>query len=143
MIISFGGSEREKVQIEVQGYQHQPTGEYYDNNWLSVQISILAGSFRGKIDASFLTVDFASFLPQLRLLHKTLQGCVEFMTMEEQLYLKLVGDGKGHIELEGELRDRPGVGNRLNFTLQFDQTQLKESISQLEQIVSAFPIRQV
>ena len=142
MIISFGGSDREKVQIEVQGYQYQPTGEYYDDNWLSVQISILAGSFRGKINASFLTADFASFLSQLRLLHETLQGSAEFKTMEEQLYLKLIGDGKGHIELEGELKDRPGVSNQLNFTLQFDQTQLRESISQLEKIVSAFPIRQ-
>lgn len=52
-----------------------------------------------------------------------------------------MGNGKGHIDLEGELVDSFGVSNRLRFTLHLDQSQLKESIHQLEQIVSKFPER--
>ena len=62
--------------------------------------------------------------------------------MEGQLYLLFRGDGKGHMELEGKLVDQPGIGNRLHFTLQFDQSQLGVSIRELEEVISEFPIRE-
>ena len=40
-----------------------------------------------------------------------MSGSAEFATMEGQLSLRLVGDGKGHIELRGELADQTGIGN--------------------------------
>jgi hypothetical protein len=61
--------------------------------------------------------------------------------MEEQLSLRLVGDGNGHIELRGETSDQPGIGNRLHFSLNFDQSQLGASIRELERVVSRFPVR--
>lgn len=61
--------------------------------------------------------------------------------MEEQLGLRLVGDGKGQVELCGEFADQPGVGNRLQFTLQFDQSQLGASIRELERVTLQFPQR--
>jgi hypothetical protein len=55
--------------------------------------------------------------------------------------LRLVGDGKGHIALRGEVADQPGVGNRLHFTLQFDQSQLGASVRELERLTLQFPER--
>lgn len=141
LIVSFGGTDRERLQIEVLNYERRLTGAYHDDNWVTVSVSISAGGFQGKTDAAFLTLDFISFLSQLRPLYKTLRGEAEFHTMEGQLGLKLVGDGKGHIEFTGELVDSFGVCNRLCFTLQLDQSRLKESIHQLEQMVSTFPER--
>ena len=54
--------------------------------------------------------------------------------MEGQLLLRLIGDGKGHIELTGEVADQPGIGNRLNFTLRCDQSLLGASIRDLEKV---------
>jgi len=139
--ISFGGSERERLQIEVVGYERQPVGEYYDDNWLNMKISVSVGGFRGEADATFLTAEFVSFLSQLRPLYESLRGGAEFRTMEEQLRLRLDGDGLGHIELKGELLDRAGIGNRLTFTLQVDQTQLGKTILELEKATSEFPVR--
>ena len=62
--------------------------------------------------------------------------------MEGQLYFLFRGDGKGHMELEGKLVDLPGIGNRLHFTLQFDQSQLGASIRDLEKVISEFPVRE-
>ena len=61
--------------------------------------------------------------------------------MEEQLSLRLVGDGKGHIELRGDVSDRAGVGNRLHFHLGCGQSELGASIRELERVTSQFPVR--
>lgn len=141
MFFSFGQSERERVEVNVLRYERAPIGDYYDDNWLEIEIRVQAGGFEGKMNAAILTEDLERFLSQLRPLYETLSGSAEFGTMEDQLSLKLTGDGKGHIELHGEVADRPGIGNRLHFALQFDQSQLRASISELEKATLQFPVR--
>ncbi|TAK94497.1 MAG: hypothetical protein EPO07_16630 [Verrucomicrobia bacterium] len=142
MIFSFGQSERERVEIEVRDYERAPVGEYWDDNWLNVEIRVSAGGFRGKAQASIITSELEKFLSELKPLYEKLIGEAKFTTMEEQLALRLSGDGKGHIELRGEVADQAGIGNRLLFNLRFDQTQLQKSINDLELVTEAFPVRQ-
>jgi hypothetical protein len=141
MQITFGGSDHESIQIIVGDYLYPPTGEYYNDNWLSVRISVTVGGFQGKADACFLSAELADFLCQLQALYSALEGTAEFTTIERQLALKLRGDGKGHVVVDGKLFDQPGIGNHLSFHVQIDQTQLKDSIRDLEQLVLRFPIR--
>jgi hypothetical protein len=136
MKVSFGQSERERVEIDVPAWKRASVDDY---NWLTVCIRVQAGGFQGEVSAAILTDDLVRFLAQLRPLHQTLSGSAEFSTMEDQLSLRLVGDGKGHIDLSGEVADRAGDGNRLHFRLQFDQSQLGASVRQLEQATSDFP----
>lgn len=143
MTFSFGQPDEERIEIDVLRYERAPVGEYHDDNWLTSQIRLRAGGFRGNVDASILTDELAGFLTELRPLYGALRGTAEFSTLENQLHLTLTGDGKGHIELVGEAADQPGVGNRLHFTLQFDQSQLKASIRELERVIEEFPIRAV
>jgi hypothetical protein len=142
MIFSFGHSERERIEVDVLGYERAPVGEYYDDNWLWVDICVQAGGFRGSVSATILTGDLVGFASQLRPLFETLGGSAQFSTMEEQLSLRLVGDGKGHIELRGEVSDKAGIGNRLHFKLEFDQSQLGASIRELDKVTSQFPVRE-
>ncbi len=139
----FGQSEHERIEVEVVRYERPAAGEYYDDNWLTTQIRVQVGGFRGQVDAALLTAELTSFLAALRSLYETLRGSAEFSTMEEQLHLRLMGDGKGHITLTGELLDQPGIGNRLHFTLQLDQSQLGASIHELETVTAQFPVRAV
>jgi hypothetical protein len=141
MIFSFGQSERERIEVDLLGYERALTGEYWDDNWLNVVIRVQAGGLQGKATATFITAELIEFLSQLRPLYETLSGEAEFDTMEQQLNLKLKGDGKGHVELCGEVLDQSGIGHRLNFTLHFDQSQLAASIRELERVTSQFPIR--
>jgi len=141
MTFSFGQSKHERVEVEVLRYERVPVGDYHDDNWLTVQVRISAGGFRGSVEAAILTDELVAFLSQLRPLCETLHGVAEFATVECQLRFQLTGDGKGHIELVGEIADQPGVGNRLHFTLRFDQSQLGGSIEQLERVTSQFPVR--
>jgi hypothetical protein len=143
MIFSFGHPEQERIEVDVLRYERPPIGEYHDDNWLTAEINVRAGGFQGKARAAIVTEELVGFASQLRPLFETLRGMAEFSTMEGQLSLQLVGDGKGHIELRGEIADKPGIGNRLHFTLQFDQSQLGTSIRELETVTSHFPIRVV
>ena len=62
---AFGGEKYERLEIVVQGYERAATGEFSDNNWLSVVVSIHCGAFRGKFSAAFLTSELDSFHEQL------------------------------------------------------------------------------
>lgn len=137
MIFSFGQSEKERIEVDVVGYERTPVGEYFDDNWLTIEIRVQAGDFSGKVKAAILTGELVKFSSELRVLFGTLKGAAEFTTLEEQLGLRLTGDGKGHIELCGELE----AGHRLIFTLHFDQSQLGLSIRELEEVLSQFPVR--
>jgi hypothetical protein len=141
MTFSFGHSEVERIEIDVLRYERAAVGEHFDDNWLTTQIRVRAGGFRGQADASILTSELVHFLAQLRSLQEELRGTAEFSTLEEQLSLRLMGDGLGHIELVGAIADLPGICNRLNFTLQFDQSQLSTSIRDLEKVTAQFPVR--
>lgn len=141
MIVSFGQSQHERIEIDVISYERSPVGEHDDDNWLTIEIGVLAGGFRGKARAAIVTGELLEFLTQLRSLYQSLSGTAEFTTLEGQLHLKATGDGKGHVELVGMVADQPGIGNRLHFTLQFDRSQLGASIHELEKVTEAFPVR--
>ena len=141
MIFAFGHSERERIEVDVLGYERAPVGEYFDDNWLTVDIRVQAGGFHGVASAAILTGELVGFASQLRPLFEKLSGSAQFSTMEGQLTLSLVGDGKGHIELRGEVLDQAGIGNSLHFSLEFDQSQLGTSIRELEKVMSQFPVR--
>jgi hypothetical protein len=141
MTFSFGQSQHERIEVDVLRYERQPIGEYFDDNWVTVQVRVCVGGFRGTIDGTFITDEFVAFLTQLRVLYQSLSGTAEFTTLEGQLHLRLTGDGKRHIELVGEVADQPGIGNRLRFTLHFDQSQLGASIHELERVAAEFPVR--
>lgn len=143
MMFAFGQSQNERVEIDVHGYERTPVGEYWDDNWLNVDIRVQAGGFKGSVAATFITSELEKFSSELRALFETLSGTAVFTTLENQLNLRLTGDGKGHIDMVGEVADQPGIGNRLHFALKFDQTQLGTSIRELANVITAFPIRSV
>ncbi len=141
MKFSFGHAEIERIEVDVQGYERDLTGEYWDDHWLTVQICVRVGGFRGAVSATIITTDLSELLAQLQPLYETLNGVAEFRTMEEQLALTLTGSQLGQIELRGIVLDRPGVGNRLGFSIQFDQSHLAQSIKELDEVVARFPPR--
>ena len=139
--IAFGGKEHERLEIIVFGYERAASGDYHDDNWLSVEVSVNCGAFRGKFRAAFLTGELESFHAQLTSLYQTLKGNARFETLEGQLELEAIGDGLGHFKISGQARDQAGIGNKLIFEIGIDQTQLQTSVQSLATAMSAFPVR--
>src|SRR5688572_27338020 len=141
MTFSFGGSEHERVQMDVHGYeQSSDSDDRFDLNWLRTDVSVQAGSFHGRESIAILTWELSGFLAELVKLQETLAGTATFETIEEQLEMQLKGDGRGHIELSGCVSS-PENANSLKFYLEFDQTDLAKTISELKGVLRKFPER--
>jgi hypothetical protein len=142
--VTFGGNHHDRLEISVAGYERPgDNNNYHDANWLSVQVNVAVGGFRGGFNAAFLTAELEDLCTKLKDLYASLKGSTKWETMEGQLRLAFLGNGLGGIELQGDARDQAGIGNHLSFKLDLDQTQLAQSISQLDGLMSAFPIRDV
>lgn len=139
--IVFDGQHHERLEIVVKGYERAPTGDYHDDNWLPVTVSLAVGAFRGSFDASFLAGELEELHENLSQLYEALSGSTVFNTLEEQLRLEFVGNGRGSIDIFGEAMDQPGIGNKVSFTIKLDQSQLGQSVQSLKAAVAAFPVR--
>ena len=58
-----------------------------------------------------------------------------FEPLEQQLVLRVMGNRRGSVEVEGEAWDK-SAKNRLRFGLSLDQTYLEATVSQLEATVT-------
>jgi hypothetical protein len=83
-----------------------------------------AGGFKGGYDLCLRTTDFVELLEGFRRLSADLGATVQFQATEEQIEFSVHGDGRGHFNLGGMATDKAGIGNRLTFELQFDQTEI-------------------
>jgi hypothetical protein len=131
--ISFGGGGNERISIEVLGYAHPDSvADSYDANWLRVHVTVAAGSFRGSFDATFLAQELAKFREQLSMLYSTVKGTARFETLEGQLLIDLKCNALGAVALRGVAQDQAGIGNKLDFSLNLDQTQVGSALRQLQ-----------
>lgn len=121
-----------------------PDAEHsWERNWIETQVSVVGGSFSGTYSAGFMTVDFEYLKQELNALHNNLAGTVIFSNQyEEQLELKFIGDGIGHLEVIITASDRFDMyAAKLSYTMDFDQTYLNAWIKQLNDITRRFPIQ--
>lgn len=138
---TLGPAQGDHIAIHAYAYERTPSGEFYDDNWLSCEVDIRAGAFAGRYPASVLTADFDDLRQDLERLHRDLQGTASFEPMEHPLRIDFRCDGLGHVHATGIAMDQPGQGQALHFSLSFDQTELGEALVGLQSIMQAFPVR--
>ena len=136
---SIDGHESGRLNVQVYMRSHIAT-DYWDGNWVDSSIKIFAGGFSGSFGASLRTEEFKSFRDQLAKLYSRQSSTAEFTTMEEQLRIHVNGDELGHYTAECSAVDRAGIGNRLSFELQFDQTDIPSILAGLDSIIESFPV---
>ncbi|MGB8646164.1 MAG: hypothetical protein WCF84_13070 [Anaerolineae bacterium] len=136
------GGDAEYILFQILDAERPEATDYWDANWLVVDVSLQAGAFRGKYRAAIERYAFLSFREQVQHLYAALDAQAKFETMEGQVLLTLVGDRFGHIALHGVAMDRPGDGNRLTFeSRRLDQSWLPGIIKQLDNIVAQYPVK--
>ena len=129
--IPFGFPDRESLVLLLDLPGRADSG--YE--WISCRAKIHVGGFNGSADLYLGAGDLQQLSDQLEDLYRSLSGKAELNTIEGQIALKLTGDGKGHIRLEGSLLDRCGVGNKLMFVIEYDQTLLWQTVSALRDVL--------
>lgn len=142
----IGGDQHNYLQVEVFVRSHPEQHDFWDGNWLDANISIQVGAFNGSYGASLRSDEFVRFLGGLQQVYSSLGTSIstygaEFSALEEQLSIAVSGDALGHFTAQCVAVDNLGIGNRLEFGLTFDQTDIPAMISGLETILEAFPVR--
>lgn len=127
------------IRIELVDYNYANAVSDWDKNWVHGIVNVKAGAFNGEFKADFMTLDFEVFKTELEKLYENLNGIATFHTLEEQVVVKVTGDGIGHLKADCVVMDYAGMGNRLAFEIDFDQTHVPEILNQLNGIVTKFP----
>jgi hypothetical protein len=104
------------------------------DGWVSAELDIQAGFWRGIYRASFQAGDFPRFRKQLQAVYDRKANTATFFTMEDWLALNVTQDHLGHVHLEGTAIDEVGTGNVLTFHLDLDQSYLPAIIADLESV---------
>ena len=139
-LIRFGGTDAEYLMLTVHGRNIPEAADYWDGNFLWCTAEVAAGAFRGSFSNLIRNEDLARFLPRLETLYERHDGVALFDTLDGWLDEQVVGVGRGHIEVRGQLIDDPVGGNQLEFRLALDQTYLPTIIAQVRAAVEAFPV---
>jgi hypothetical protein len=140
VVIRFGGEETEYLSLTLHGRSLPLATDYWDGNWLACTAEVAAGAFRGSLDRLLRNEDIGRFHDRVAGLYERLTGEALFDTLEGWFDLRLIGEGRGHIEARGQLCDDPVHGNVLEFRLFFDQTYLPPLMAQLQAAMEAFPV---
>jgi len=140
--VVIGNQNSEYIMINVLGRLHSDSDNYYDTNWLSCNISTKVGCFIGEVksDICLRTDEFQRFLVDLESLYDSLKGKAEYSTMEDWIKIEMSGDGQGHIKTKGFVIDKHCDGNRLDFTINLDQTNLPKIIKDLKELLEKYPV---
>ena len=139
--IRLGGNDAEYLLLTIHRREFAGSTDYWDGNWLICSVEIAASSFSGSHSNRCLrNDDLSRFLAGLVALNDRLKGEAVLDTMEEWFRLGLIGDGRGHVQATGFLRDDFVEPNELRFRLSFDQTYLAPLIAQCRDVLEAYPI---
>jgi len=139
--LTLHGEFGRKLVIAVHGFERDAAEDLYDANWLRCSAEIEQGGFRGNVDASFTTNDFARFLSEMDLLMTRESAAASFNTMEEALAFRVEIDRAGRATVVGKLREVDAGGAELSFNFECNLSFLTKTHSDLKGIVAAFPHR--
>ena len=107
------------------------TGPSPGGLWTRAEIKIRCDGWSGSANWSFYKGELRAFADAIRRLHRDLSGTAELQPMEPNITLSLNGDGKGHMNAEGEVRNNLSSGTALAFSFSIDQTYLMEIADRL------------
>jgi hypothetical protein len=140
--ILFTGESHETLSLFVLGRTHPNSTEYWDANWLTMNVRAELGAFKGNVSGDIQTSELVCFQKDLKHFYQTLKGTVSFQTLEEWIMINLEASKLGQIKITGFVKDGYSFGNRnvLYFTLETDQTFLLTPMNQLQQAISTFPV---
>ena len=138
--VIFASDDGDSLIIEILGINCPGSNGYFTGNWLDGKIIFSIGSFGGEIASQFHADEFHRFLPEGEKLYKSLNGTAEYNSMGDCLNMKIIGDGRGHIMIEGSLLGPEEGYNKLHFEIYSDQTCLKSTLEDIRKLCLKYPV---
>lgn len=133
------GSGDQRLVVEATGRIRPDVAGGDDGNWLAATVEVFNGRFSGAATCSIRTEDLDEFRSGLALLTDDRSASVAFKTMENQLGISIVGDGRGGVAIGGHVADSI-EGNRLEFRFVGDVGGLSDVLQSIDEILDAYPV---
>lgn len=113
--------------------------DFEDGNWLESKIEIDVPGFKGLYGANLRVDDFERFYEDLEKLRTFQSKEIEFVTMEEGVYLKGTLDMTGNIKWYGMAK--PSYGNScLTFVIEMDYSSIDDLLRQTQDVLNNYPV---
>jgi len=96
------------------------------SGWRTTNIAVRCGVWTGHYAGQFMVGELTKFGKEIEYLCDGLRPKVEFKAVEHYLNIALAKDGKGHMRVEGEARERLGAKTALGFEFEVDGATLVE-----------------
>lgn len=101
-------------------------------------LSITSGNYSVIADHYFTTGELYHFYRELKKCHESVSGKAILHNTENELELSCEFDKLGHVLLLGRFQEISSVDNILQFEIHTDQTQIRNALPQLSNVVSIF-----
>lgn len=138
----LGKKSSDYLLIETLNYADPNSNDYWDGNWLNTYIELKVGGFNGNYKAQIRNDEFQNFRNGLEYPYNKLDGRTNFECIEHYISIQVEGDGLGHFQAKCTANDNPGIyENTLEFSIEFDQTEIPGLINMLDDILKQFPIK--
>jgi len=129
------------LMVEVLDYENRAAQNPDDANWLKCRIKVNAPPFVGEFQASFTTHDFVHLANALSAALRDCNGSAEFQTYEEGLAFRVDFRKTGQATVSGTAKIPAQTRTTLSFAFDSDQSFLRESLNELQGILSQFPVK--
>jgi hypothetical protein len=103
-----------------------------EERWLDGNLAIKVGPWSGALRARFHEGELHQFATAIEKLYGDLVGPAELHPLEPYMELRLCGNGKGEIVVEGKAQDCHSNGTFLVFRFGIDQTELLAIVKTLK-----------
>jgi hypothetical protein len=138
---SIGFPERERVEVSLLGAPADPASEGFD--WVRARVRAEVGGLSGDVEIYICLSDVVEFKERLEPVYRNLSGAAEFKTVEGQLFIRVEVNRLGHVRATGHLLDDVTTSNRLSFDIEFDQTMLRRTLSELDRALAELSPKKV
>jgi hypothetical protein len=132
----------EDLTITVIGYERPESDEYYDSNWLLVEMRYERGDTKiVRRGSDIQAPELVSFLSQVEKMYEIVSGHAELSCIEPYISINLqMNKTNGHVS--GLIELTPDhVKEKHIINIEIDQSYLTEIINDLRVAVNAFPVK--
>jgi hypothetical protein len=112
-------------------------GKEESEGWLEAKVLFSEKGFKADFNFSLMLNNVYEFRDQLLLFYNNLKGEAIFLSVEQNVYLKLTTDGLGHTFIQTELSHNP-ASPKLSYVINSDQTFIYPLILECNQLIDQY-----